>query len=825
MSGMIKKFREHLNNDNKGMSLVTVIVAIGFVLILASAIMMTTTITFKMKNINVYSKDSFYSAEQVLDEINVGLQQLVSDGLSKAYTDVLMDYEGSEYTPSQKNEMVKAIFYKYIEDELSDGAGHYLVMPYVAPGAALYGKHSDALAAGVKEGLYGFLKASTRWHEMTGVDTAYGAFLRSSGNIENGAHYLGNMKETKDEGIILKDLLVYYRDSNGFVSEIKTDIRIVYPDFRFSDNDAPNIGDYCFITDTALVQDNKGGRGGSAYTTTIKGNSYAYKINTSGVNIDYKPTGKGTDTHIVADELDVVNGSLKTYDATELWVADIVAKSSNVSLAGYTYVQDDLDLRGNGCKVTMTGYYTGYGNKYDKANYSSAILVNGINTDLDFQYVKKLTLAGRAFVATSSNAEKAKEDARNADKATVNAATKIINGATGNNSINAVYTGESIAAKVNQLCYLVPGECIGIDENGDSVFHGANPIELDEQNAEYYEQIKAGTLEDVSINKKIKALGSLYTLGDFVATDASGKPEISKVFVRGSENTFVYYYMKFKDDAAANIYFAQYYGLNSNLVGNYLSQYIKAIKMPDEIKKPGTDGYIVSLKVDLAGNVFADDENEKRFIPGQIRNSVENDEGVRTISQAFEEDANLYNNQFIAYCTKLTPAIESLDGDIERDGDNKALFLNLVNEDILKEIANGSTRTYFKDSKDKERVLFIYAPLASDVVSLTAKDMSCNLIIANCGVKLESGTSFTGTILAKGKIEVPKSNFDFMANSKKVNECMSLKTEDGVYSVTDIFMDSEDVKFRSITSKDDKAIKVDELVKYENWTKNVEVGK
>ena len=80
-----KLLLEKFYKDNGGMSIVTVIVAIGMVLLMVNILLLTSTVNFKMRNMNVYSKDSFYSAEQVLDEIEVGLQQLVSDGLSQAY--------------------------------------------------------------------------------------------------------------------------------------------------------------------------------------------------------------------------------------------------------------------------------------------------------------------------------------------------------------------------------------------------------------------------------------------------------------------------------------------------------------------------------------------------------------------------------------------------------------------------------------------------------------------------------------------------------------------------------------------------------------------
>ena len=87
--------------NNRGASLITVIITIGFVAILISILMMTSLINFKMKRVNAYAKDTFYSAEQVLDEINIGLQRYISDSLSSAYVDVMENY--TDYDSEKKN--------------------------------------------------------------------------------------------------------------------------------------------------------------------------------------------------------------------------------------------------------------------------------------------------------------------------------------------------------------------------------------------------------------------------------------------------------------------------------------------------------------------------------------------------------------------------------------------------------------------------------------------------------------------------------------------------------------------------------------------------
>ena len=302
----IKKLLHQLNMNNSGMSIATVIIAIGFVLVLISIILSTSTINFKMRNMNVYSKDSFYSAEQVLDELNVGLQRMVEDGLSQAYITVLSDYANEDLTSKDKNELVKSAFYDYIIENL--GLSKSSTTQYIT----MQTQGTDAV------GLYSLLKESTRWHEgANGVNDSFGAFLRpvddgvATDKKDNKPVYVGKMVMTQDDGIYLKDLVVYYRDTNGFTSTIKTDIHLIYPGFKFSNPNMPDINDYAFITDTKLDS--------SANSISIKGNSFAYMIDAQKTNFDYVESNNVPDIHIVAEDLSLYKGGMKTYDGTELW--------------------------------------------------------------------------------------------------------------------------------------------------------------------------------------------------------------------------------------------------------------------------------------------------------------------------------------------------------------------------------------------------------------------------------------------------------------------------------------------------------------------------
>ncbi|MCR4787627.1 MAG: hypothetical protein K5888_03480 [Lachnospiraceae bacterium] len=836
---------EKFYKDNGGMSIVTVIVAIGMVLLMVNILLLTSTVNFKMRNMNVLSKDSFYSAEQVLDEIEIGLQQLVSDGLSQAYMEVLTKYDTSKMTSAMKNEEIKLRFYQYLEKKLAvpDNPGKYIAMPQT-----LYTSHHLAEADDVPEGLFALVKTSTRYHlysdEKTEVENSYGAFLRtaplSDGSPdyvtitdESGTpqyYYTGDMIESDRDGLRLKNLIIYYKDPNGFVSTIKTDIRLVYPEFTFANTTMPDIGSYTLITDTGIEQKNSGKKRNDAKTTTIKGNSFAYMVDAAGVKFDYATTKTGENVHVVYDQYKVVNGGITSHDKTKLWAGNILARSSDISLSGRTYVKNDLNLQGRDCKVDLLGYYYGYGDgglvpgNTGSADSSSAILINGVNTTVNFENVKGLYLAGRAYISLDGPADGA------------DPAPEIGSGK------NKVYLGESLAAKSDQLIYLVPPECIGVRKLsedgtvGDS-YYNKNPLTTSE-----YEYLRSHPDDFIMIaeNVRISKLPGSKTLKDFVG-ESGGVQWYIPPAAPGSES-LVYCYMKFESPEKADEFFLSYYEENKEAVNRNTDKYIKSITLPlDQTDGVGNDTNNLGV---ASGSLPSDND-----IEAGTRNVFEYSDGGTLVSRTrserkmqsvelYENDGTNYENMRLAYGMKLsddyeaimassTPDAPIVTRDADNDGtdDHEAIFRNLIDEEKFKDI-NGSF-----EGKDCNALLIHQ----SSAYSLSAAELKkYNLIIADCDLNIPSGvffkdkdgnnTSFDGTIIAKGKITITGGgDITFSANSKKVDACMFLtkETDDGDVSVSEVFRDS--MELTSLSDDVSTDVSIEDLVMFENWTKNVEI--
>ncbi|MCR4850802.1 MAG: hypothetical protein K5870_06035 [Lachnospiraceae bacterium] len=828
---------EKFYKDNGGMSIVTVIVAIGMVLLMVNILLLTSTVNFKMRNMNVYSKDSFYSAEQVLDEIEVGLQQLVSDGLSQAYMEVLTKYDTSEMTSAEKNEEVKRRFYLYIEDKLGIEDGkkfRYIAMP------------ADPDDPDAKEGLYGLLKPSTRYNKAGLIpepgkpeaDVSYGAFLRTIPTdpladpdsvftvIDSKTYCTGEMLESAKDGIRLKNLIVYYKDPNGFVSTIKTDINLVYPEFTFANTDMPDIASYCLVTDTGIFDTKKGNTRSAANTCILSGNSFAYRVNTTGTKFDYKDHPKSDNVHVVYSDYSISNGGITTYDKTRLWAGDIIAKSSDVLLAGKTYVQDDLDLQGRNCLVKMSGYYYGFGNG-DSASGSSAILVNGVDTVIDLENVRRISLAGRSYISFEDEADKNEDGSIKKEKIMKDPAHQ----AAINPNPVGIYMGESVAAKSDQLMYLVPPECIGvavstsIGESGETVetYAGSKFTKNPLTTTEYQQILDDPNCVMIASNMNVSKLGSGDTakLGYYLKNGN----EVQKIVVRPSSggDSLVYFYMQFADEEKANLFFAKYYDLNKDAVDRYMEKYIKTINLP-------TTGSML-LKVSMAGNTVTDNLPEaeidpntgkkKRVISG-ITTKLDDDD--LTISDHYAEDYEEYSTMMLGYATKLSDDYQTLmdNGALSRDKDNKAVFKNLIDETSLDEVVDG-TEAYLFDGP-KKRALLINMKSETAVRDLSASDVKdCHLIIADCSVTIPDGAEFSGTMIVKGKITL-NGNATFTSDNTLVDSCMFLTTEDGTFTVADVFKDSTELtNLSSLDGDVTTDVNIEDLVAFENWTRNVPI--
>lgn len=735
--------------NNQGMSLVTVIIVIGFIAVLVSTLLMVSLMNLKMKRVNAYATDSFYSAEQVLDEINIGLQKDISDALSSSYSEILTNY--ADYDTQQKNTLLKTKYYEHLWDEL----GYYNTNFYYS---------TDIL--------YDYLKDTTKWRGSD--EEGYGAILRTTNQADTA---IGQMITYEDTGIVLKGLIVYYKDAKGFISTIQTDIRLAYPDFDFAASTAlPDVPKYSFIADGGFLFDRPGGG-----TLTLTGNAYADSASITATDTASKAQllQNGMSQFIVKHDLELTNSSFTNEKKGEIWAENIVAAGSNVTLLGNSNLSDDLNIKGNGTTITLAGIYNGFGNSLTDSTKSSAILVNGTNAVLDLSKLSRITLAGHAYVGSNSK----------------NVGTP---GGTAEVEGNQIYTGESLAVKSNQLMYLIPSQCLWVSkETGKSVY-GENPIALTAK--EYNELLAADDLTEVSLD--VTAVGE-ENLSSYIK-QVGGVAQPERVFIPTSDpnTTLVYYYMKFASEDAANNYFMKYYHANKDTVDAYVSFYAK------EIKFPNTQSL---LRLRLAGNYLTGSKEE-----GYIGNATL----YTDASEKFSGNTQSDDQTFRALTTKLIKNYSEMTNLTKEPSETEQIvFENIVDETALDEFidrfgtGNICTVTDHVEGAETNAVL--------TKGSYTISDSKVHLVIAK-GDVVVAVPDFKGMIIANGTVSVGAAVQTMTADEDLTKAVLRFAKDDGtqIYLVGSVLKDGADLMYSSLNHGEEKAsVSLASLVVYENWTK------
>ncbi len=819
---IIKRIRKR-QTDNRGLALVTVIVAIGFVAALVSILLMTTLVNFKMKVVNEKGNDTFYSAEQVMDEIAVGLQRIVSDAISQSYAEILEKYGDDTLDNDQKKLMVKTRYYERIWDELSYGTDH---------------SQYDV------EKLETFLKPSTIYHGNTWSDesgvshtTDYGAVVVAANVVDDAGTVVeekhGEMYTYSDTGIVLKNIKVYYRDINGFVSVIQSDIRLNYPEFDFARNSAmADIADYCFISDSGVQRTMAG-------TLDLEGNIYANNFYTKNVDVTFGDKSLILVKHdIDVEKASGYGGSLVTGDGGVIWADNLISKSANLEVKGAVNISNDLNLKGSGPSAKIKGEFNAYGSSIDYADDSSAILVNGKNTKIDFLGVTKMKISGRAFLGTSA-AKTESFSKHNLDTATY----------------NDIYTGESVAVKSDQLMYLVPPEAIGVDENTGRSLYNSNPLTKaqyeDIRNDKIVKNAENGTnYVMISDNVAISSLDG-STLAPYVKYNAAAKPEVYEHKIRVDDEAtgyLVYFYMLFPDSNTANNYFKMYYAHNEVALAKYTKKYIQEAKFPNLVDgnsitagssyvtdavNGGADGLVIMPENQLSANLYmAQDtaDNLQKFkayctmlIPNysELRGPIlANDMDDRTSQVVFENTLKVTKIDSDGDGT-LDTTIRG--GEVLQDYIDRAVAAGSVGAGgIEMSITDGNKKMTFTDKSAGSS--------SSDwcVAIVATKDVEVNnpnihLVITSGDVTVTT-SSFTGVIICDGAVTFTgNASQTCKKDASLVKKCLSFGFEDTTngytYAVASCLKDGNDYVYSTVGRGTTTDTSLTGLVTYENWKK------
>ncbi len=838
---MSKKFRllrqQYKEQANKGSAMVVVIIAMAFIGILASVLMYMSLLNYQMKVNNLKAKDNFYSAETVLDEIRVGMQEDVSASIGDAYQNILLNYATSTMDEKQvqlryeflskmqesygieqsANVYVPDIYtpvkmLSFLSDEVAERTRLTVTYAIDDTHQVEYGMHREAdgtvVGGRTTDGVLRPEDARTIWDPSVGA-------IDASLSLDEIPH--GNMKLYTD-GLAYCNLKVTYTDASGYVSVIQTDLRVKMPDMEFAQSvSLPALTSFSLIANNTLqvlptnVNDVTNNEiAGSFFAkqlivgSKVTGEGENVKLALQEVDEDSADEGKRM---VVAEDLYLGEGTGLTADNYgELWTGSISmhgsaanGSTSEIDFAGSNvYVAGDLTITGdkNSFKAgtlageEYTGRYIGFGDGQDGTE-SSAIVVNGTETELDLSKLKNLSLAGNTYIALSS-AQDLLDDSDFYRNSTENR--------------KDILMGQSIAVKSDQLAYLVPAECIGIQDGKSVLSQVSNPVTLEQ----YRDLINKEGVTKVGLNIACDTLG-----GNDLAHYGIAEGNIQTYFKRvNSKITLVYFYVAFDKDSDvdrehANQYFQDYYRVNKDTMDAYAKLYTNNIQIRDQ----AAGAYIMHL----AGNVVQTTEDGKSR---QIHNATLSSDEANSGYQAL---LAVDRTKFQALCKKMIDVYEQL-GSSEKDND---IFTNLVEKGTIQGYLGAVNGSMTLTPAQKAEAIYFGEADAEDKAVIvnsdynytgTGADKFNGLIIATGNVTVSK--DFKGTILAGGNITLLK-DVKVQPDREAVLHALtySAEVDDVEYHVTDFLKGGEGYLRGDSKVYMDSEIRLGDLIVYENWQK------
>ena len=523
---------------NSGSSIVIVIIAMAMIGILATTLLWMSYVNYKIKVNDIRNKNSFYSAETVMEQIVAGLQKEASDSVAVAYQEVLSNWKALE-NETNRYSTFASVYLDTLVKHLRNsekGDGYYnrdILMNYVD---------------------------TEIWKNVN--QTAW-----KNGTDEADAEKEPVMELVNGNSLILHNVFVSYVDGDR-LSIVSTDLCLDAPEIVFTrSGSVDDLYDYLLIGNQGISLTKGSGQ------VTGDGSIYA--------GID-EATGKGGITINPASSLAINNGryviskgeidvigpgaGFIVRDAKEtgssVYAKSLDLQSGMISLDSKTYIANDLTLSGNGSKATLTKEYYGYGTSTetgledrttDQEN-SSAIIINGQNSTVNLSGVNTLMLAGRAYIGTNTTKKDLDQNTEKNEK--------------------AVLMGESITVKGGQIAYLVPTECLGV-YSGETLI-GQNPLTQDQATKmQAYKDQYGEEFREVDFTRPVGRLGG-ETLASFGVADMDHIRKVSTQYVGGGteSKSLTYYYLVMDADDAARYYQTCYQqDNNKEMIDNYFKKY------------------------------------------------------------------------------------------------------------------------------------------------------------------------------------------------------------------------------------------------------------
>lgn len=708
---------------NRGSSIVIVIIAMAMIGILATTLLWMSYINYKIKVNDIRNKNSFYSAEMVVEQIVAGLQKEASDSVAVAYQEVLSNWDDLQ-SESNRYSSFASTYLDTLVKHLRDadkGDGYYK-----------------------RDILKGYVD-TTVWDHVNQT-----AWDNGTDDTDEAKKKLPVMELVNGNSLILRNVFVSYMDEDR-LSIVSTDLCLDVPEIVFTQSGSiDELYNYILISNQGISLKESSGQvtaDGSIYAGTDdkgKGGITINKASTLAINNGRYVISKG--------EIDVIGpgAGLIVRDIKEtgssVYAKNLDLQSGTISLDSNTYIANDLTLSGNGSKATLTKEYYGYGisaesgigdSKTDQEN-SSAIIINGQNSTVNMSGVNTLMLAGRAYIGTNTTKKELDQNAE-----------AVANGDAAKKNEKAVLMGESITVKGGQIAYLVPTECLGV-YNGETII-GQNPVTQDvAAKIQTYKNDYGENFKEVDFTREVSRLGGL-SLSSFGVTDMDHIRKVSTQYVGGGteSKSLTYYYLVMDAENAAR-YYQTYYlnGSNKETIDNYFKKY-------------ATGGIVLGD--------YTSEQNSYTILGNALVSDVLSQSGVSLLASTATASNTMTTAEVYQKSGEIANVYKGLTTNLSEDGASASSFQNVFDSVIKKEIVTknadgsetretiqeylihngtGSTMEFTTDDGLKG----IITAGSYTLSSATSGASNIRLIVSLGDITIDR--NFTGLAIAKGTITI-----------------------------------------------------------------------
>ena len=825
------RLQQQLNKNNKGSSLVTVLLVASIIAALVTVVLAIVLLNVYMKKADLEGQGAFYDAESALEEIRAGLAKDESDATTTAYLDTLSNYANLEDEKKTVNFDDK--FSEIIKNKLTDtSSGLYKIST-----------------------LEGYLR-ETKMKDGVGAEI-----------LTNPADAHFNITK---EGAVLKDVHVRYTDKNNYVSEIKTDIVLEYPPVNFQNaSSIDNILTYGLIADKAFDPRGSVEVIGNAYLGSELGKDN--KI--SSANVDFNANGT-QQTNVISGGNFLLDGSTVNTNNIAFWSDKVTLDQSEFNMnTGSLYIKDDLVL-GNNAKSKLVGKLIMFGNPWvaadteadknpDKAkiqssevreaarddmpSYSSSIIVTGSNAGLDMSGLNTMVIGGSAYVDSYGTDGKKyitrQDGSYERDK-------------NGIRLSNDIVTGQSMALKSDQRAYLVPPTLVGAGlKNGQNYQNGlTNPMTANQYKAlqqeimtakGYTSESQIQPTDYVNMDLAEPTLGA--SLNGFVMAHNPTKtkdwwedngylPSVRACAypTTSGGGSIVYLFIEFKtvgdnytgqqntDYIPAEAFYNNWYKLYNSTATNYqrllgnIDYYATyGIKLPKDVND--------KTRMYFTGNILSTE-----LFPVIVPDIITQPDFTIDLNVEYSKQSAYYQDAFFTLNKNLSTRYVTLTGDEKQN----TLFNNLITESVKvgDETYKLSGTKYYVSPTGEGAVVHkgdvtynnsLENSLRNetDVNGDKHNDAKINVIIATGDVTVND--NFEGMIIAGGKVNV-KSGVKVTSDSDKAAKALQARKEDDVNDTAANFVINAAKYLLGGTGTvdgDSGEITMKDYVTFRNWTK------